>query len=367
MSALLLAFNVGSSSLKFQAAPADAPTEALLSGTIDRVGTEDARLRLASPGEAEVTSPCAAPDQAATLHAAADAISQQLPGRAVIGAGHRVVHGGPHLDTPCVIDAALVAQLEALIPLAPLHLPPSLKGIAAAQSLFPGARHVACFDTGFHAGKPFAHDSFALPRAQYDAGLRRYGFHGLSCQSIMRSLQAEGYPAEDRRIAIAHLGNGCSVTAVRDGRSLSNSMGFSTLDGLVMGTRCGRIDPGVLLHLLRDGMSPADLERLLYHDSGLRGISGLSNDMRDLLASDTQAARDAIEIFTTRIAEEVARTAAVMGGLDTLIFCGGIGENAPDIRTAVTNALAFLPDLEVLVRETREEEEILCATADLVA
>ncbi|NIY97264.1 acetate kinase [Salipiger sp. HF18] len=371
MTGAVLALNAGSSSFKFALANAGAPGTPLLWGVVDRLGTEEGALSLKGQGGA-ATTPLAAPDHGAALAALIEAIETRCPGLRVTAVAHRIVHGGSAFTAPEPVTPALLEALEALVPLAPLHQPHGLRGIRTALELFPDAGHVACFDTAFHAGRPWVHDAYALPRRFYDEGIRRYGFHGLACASICRALGADGYPLAERRIAIAHLGNGCSVTAVRHGRSVSNSMGFSALEGLAMGTRCGRLDPGVLLHLMRGGMDVTALEALLYRKSGLLGLSGLSNDMRDLARSGSVAAEEAIAYFIERTVEEICRAAGVMGGLDAVVFSGGIGENAADIRAAVMARLAFLPGaegagLEMLVRPADEEAELLRTAAGLRA
>ena len=370
MDELILALNVGSSSIKMQAATSAEVGRPLFAARIDRIGVGQGTLELVLPGRTKRRQATTARDHAAALEICADALTHALPGRRIAAVGHRIVHGGPDLAAPVAVDDALMEQLDALVPLAPLHQPHSLGGIRLARALYPQALQVACFDTGFHLGKPREQDSFALPRRYYDAGLRRYGFHGLSCQSVLRSLGAAGEDVATLRLVIAHLGNGCSVTAVAGGRSQSNSMGFSTLDGVAMSTRCGRIDPGVLLYLLRGGMTPGELETLLYTQSGLLGLSGLSSDIRDLLASDRAEAAEAVIFFVARVAEEIARAAAVLGGIDLVVFCGGIGENAASIREGVQGRLKFLsagdrgPRFTVV--ETREETEILLATDALL-
>lgn len=368
MSGILLALNVGSSSLKFQAALAETPEDALLDGTIDRVGSDTATLRVSGPGSEPISKTIAADSHAAAVRLASDVVGAQLGDEKIVGVGHRVVHGGPDMTAPLRADPDLIERLEAIFPLAPLHLPHSVSGILSARARFPEAIHVACFDTAFHAAKPWEQDVYALPRSYYDQGIRRYGFHGLSCQSVLRKLRADGHPVDNRRLAIAHLGNGCSITAVRNGQSQSCSMGFSTLDGLMMGTRCGHLDPGVLLHLLRGGLDLEGLEKLLYKESGLLGLSGISNDLRDLLKAGTKQAQDAIQFFVSRVVEEISRAAGVMGSLDTVVFCGGIGENALVIQERVSAGLAFLPGADgqgvrFLVCETREEQEILLAVS----
>ena len=368
MADLALALNLGSSSLKFRAAPAGDPSAEAASGRIERIGSDGANLKITANGATETREiPAGTHEDAVRI--AAEALTGALPDARVTAVGHRIVHGGPDFTRPTEIDAQVLSRLEELVPLAPLHLPAGIAGIKGAGRAFANARQVVCFDTAFHAEKPWVNDAYALPQSFYDEGIRRYGFHGISCQSIARTLRAEGYPLDNRRVAIAHLGNGASVTGVLNGRGHASSMGFSTIDGLAMGTRSGRIDPGVLFYLLDRGMTQAQIEDLLYRKSGLLGLSGLSNDMRDLLASDDPAAARAVEYFVARAVEEIARLAAAMGGLDTVVFCGGIGENATRIRDRIAAGLSFLPGqgegVEILTRETREEEEILRAVAEL--
>lgn len=368
---LLLALNAGSSSLKFQVSAPGSVGTAVLKGAVDRIGSSGGRMTLTDGSGTKTGTDSDFADHDAAIAAVCAAIREHCPDDRVTGVGHRIVHGGGRFTEAVKTSPEIISELEALIRLAPLHQPHGIAGIRAAQRHFPGAVNVACFDTAFHAVKPRVHNAFGLPRGLYDEGLRRYGFHGLSCQSVMRTLKAEGHPVDESRIVIAHLGNGCSVTAVRDGSCVSNSMGFSTLDGLLMGTRCGRIDPGVLLHLMRDGHSADDLERLLYKESGLLGVSGISNDMRDLTRSDKPEAREAVDCFVGMAVGEICRMAGALGGLDTVVFCGGIGENAEDIRAAIRDGLDFLPGrtgngVEFLVRETKEEEEILLSVKGLV-
>lgn len=368
MADLALALNVGSSSLKFRAAPMADPETGAAWGRIERIGSDGANLKITAQDATETREITVATHEDA-VRIAAEALTRALPDARVAAVGHRIVHGGPDFTRPVEIDAGVLSRLETLVPLAPLHVPAGIAGIKGAERAFDSARQIACFDTAFHAGKPWVHDAFALPQQFYDEGIRRYGFHGISCQSITRGLRAEGYPLENRRVVIAHLGNGASVTAVLKGRGHASSMGFSTIDGLAMGTRSGRIDPGVLFYLHDRGMTQAQIEDLLYRKSGLLGLSGLSNDMRDLMASDDSAAVRAVEYFVARAVEEIARLAATMGGLDTVVFCGGIGENAGEIRDRIAAGLTFLPGqgdgVEILTRETREEEEILRAVAEL--
>jgi acetate kinase len=242
-----------------------------------------------------------------------------------------------------LVDGDIVAALEALTPLAPLHQPHNVAAIRAVTAIAPGLPQVACFDTAFHRTQPAVAQALALPRRYADNGLRRYGFHGLSYEYVASALAARDRTAARGRTVIAHLGNGASMCAIKDGRSVATTMGFSTLDGLVMGTRCGAIDPGALLFLLdRHGLTSAALQRLLYEESGLLGVSGLSSDMRLLLASADAAAAAAVELFVYRIGRELGSLAAALGGLDALVFTGGIGENAALVRALVCRDAGWL-------------------------
>jgi acetate kinase len=258
-----------------------------------------------------------------------------------LGAGHRVVHGGTRFSEPVKLTGQTTADLKALIPLAPLHQPHNVAPIEALHRLLPDLQQVACFDTAFHATQPEIATRLALPEKYWEDGLRRYGFHGLSYEAILHALPsiAGGVP---KRLVVAHLGNGASMAAIRDGKCIATTMGFSTLDGLVMGTRPGAIDPGVLIHLLRGGMSLDELEQLLYHQSGVKGVSGLSADMKTLLESADPGARLAIDLYCYRIGRELGSLAAALGGLDALVFTGGVGENAAPIRAAVCRDAGWL-------------------------
>lgn len=363
MGDLILVLNAGSSSVKFALYPRHDGAAPQLSGSVERIGPS-AEASITDAEGQKTTSSVSAYDHGMALDVIAQHVQRAHPGAAISHIGHRIVHGGTQFADPVLITADVRSGLDALKPLAPLHLPHGLRGIEEAARLYPNADQVACFDTAFHAEKPWVHDSFALPPQFYQDGLRRYGFHGLSCQSIVRQLRAERFPLDERRVVIAHLGNGCSATAVLGGKSHATSMGFSTLDGVVMGTRCGGIDPGVLIYWLHQGKDVREIETILYHRSGLLGLSGLSNDMRDLQASKDPNAIRAVDMFVARLAEEIARLAATMGGLDSVVFCGGIGENAADIRGRVLDRLSFL-DPEPLVRQTREDQEIMFAVRDI--
>ncbi len=270
-------------------------------------------------------------------------IETHLGGDRLIAVGHRVVHGGREFQGPALIDPAVLSKIEALSPLAPLHQHQSVAPVRAVMAVRPGLAQVACFDTAFHATVPPVATRFALPFSYEQEGVRRYGFHGLSYEFVAQRLRDDLPHLAAGRVIVAHLGNGASLCALRDGKSLDTTMGFTALDGLMMGTRCGTIDPGVLLYLLQQrGLSPHAVEHLLYSESGLLGVSGLSSDMRTLLASTEPRARDAVELFVFRIARETAALAASLGGIDGFIFTAGIGEHAVEIQDAVCKRLRWL-------------------------
>jgi acetate kinase len=261
----------------------------------------------------------------------------------VAAIGHRVVHGGDRFAGPVRLDDATIAAIEALTPLAPLHQPHSLRLIRASRNVRPDLPQTASFDTAFHRTNSAVVRRFAIPRALHDEGIKRYGFHGLSYDYIAGELARLAPQRARGKIVAAHLGSGASLCAIEDGESRDTSMGFSTLDGVPMATRCGALDPGVLLHLLgAGGRSLPEVEDMLYHQSGLLGVSGLSSDSRELIASTAPEAREAIELFAFRIAGEAARLAATMGGLDGLVFSAGIGENQPQVRADVCERLRWL-------------------------
>jgi acetate kinase len=290
--------------------------------------------------------------------AAFAAVLDWLGGQAgvqIVAIGHRVVHGGRKFSTPVRIDDAAFTAIEALAPLAPLHQPHNLQGIRVAREHFAGMPQVACFDTAFHHGQSPLNQRFALPAALFERGIRRYGFHGLSYESIAGQL-----PPGSARTVVAHLGHGASLCAMQDGRSIATTMSFSPLDGLPMGTRCGRLDAAVVLHLIEhEHMDAAAVMRLLTRESGLLGLSGLSADMRELLASDAPAARLAVDYFVEHVRREIAAMAAALQGIDRLVFTGGIGENAAALRSRIVEGLAWMGGpLEVLVLKTNEEAVI---------
>jgi acetate kinase len=263
--------------------------------------------------------------------------------RRVAVVGHRIVHGGATFAQPVLIDEAALQALHALAPLAPLHQPHNLSGVTAARAAFPGVAQVACFDTAFHRTQAEVHQRFALPAAWHDAGVQRYGFHGLSYESICAQLAADEPALAAGRVVVAHLGNGASMCAIASGRSVATTMSFSPLDGLTMGTRCGRLDAAVVLHLIdHHGMDTAAVSDLLHKQSGMLGLSGLSADMRTLLASELPAARLALDHFVESAAHELAGLAAAMRGIDALVFTGGIGENSGLLRSRIVGTAAWM-------------------------
>jgi acetate kinase len=355
----VLTLNAGSSSLKVALYDGES---VLARGLADRIGAEGTlRLRDASGVDLPAAGACA--DHGAALTALIGGVSRAFPALQVQAVGHRVVHGGPDFAGPCRIDGAVMAAIEALVPFAPLHQPHNVAGIRAATMAFPGAVQVACFDTAFHRGQGRAADTYALPGGMYDQGIRRYGFHGLSYASIARTLDVQ-FPGLARgRVVVAHLGNGASLCAMQAGRSVATTMGFTALDGVPMGTRSGQIDPGVILHLIRQGQSVDQVEDLLYRRSGLLGLSGLSHDMRTLEASADPAARLAISHFAARVQQGVGAMAAALGGLDALVFTAGIGENARGLRAEIVRGLDFLGLGVDAARNAENSSDISAVTA----
>lgn len=344
----VLVINAGSSSLKFalfRVAADDGP-QAVVRGKLDDLGRWPRLTAQDGAGNVLVEREHA-PAEVRTAEDAIRIASAWLRERfeevspAVVG--HRVVHGGTEYSRPVLIDVAMIDTLERLVPLAPLHQPQQVAAIRAVHAARPELPQVACFDTAFHRGHPPLADLYALPYAYFEAGVRRYGFHGLSYEYIASVLPRIAPAIASGRVIAAHLGNGASLCALRAGIPLDTTMGFSPLDGIPMGTRPGAIDPGVLLYLAgQRGMTPAGLERLLYRESGLLGLSGISNDMRVLLESDEPRARLAVDYFVHHVAKAIGGLAAVLGGLDGLVFTAGMGENSAEIRARILAACAWL-------------------------
>lgn len=356
MSDAVLTFNAGSSSMKFAlfALPAsgrEVPPQARMTGRIDGIGAAGRAVRLTAEDATgnrlvDVELPIkgsADVQHRAALHRLAQWLHEYDAGLRITAVGHRVVHGGRQFSAPILLDAQVIAALRDLTPLAPLHQPHNLAGIDAMAHALPGVPQVACFDTAFHRTQPDLAQMFALPRRITAEGVLRYGFHGLSYEFIADVLPQHLPAAQaDGRVIVAHLGNGASMCGLRARRSQATSMGFTAVDGLMMGTRTGSLDPGVLLYLMEQhGMDAQALSRLLYSESGLLGVSGLSSDMRTLLASDAVEAAQAVDLFCYRAVREIGSLAGAIGGIDALVFTGGIGEHAAAVREKICRPLAW--------------------------
>jgi acetate kinase len=335
----VLTLNAGSSSLKFALFGPGADAPAAMQGEAEALGTAP-RLWARDAGGATLLDRHwrTAPSFAEVLEALLTFAESHLGHDGLAAAGHRIVHGGADLIRPALITPAVLDQLTALTPLDPLHMPLNLAPIRALATARPSLPQIACFDTAFHHTLPPVAQAVALPRSVTEAGVRRYGFHGLSYEYIAGRLAG----LAKHRVIVAHLGSGASLCALRDGVSVATTTGFSALDGLVMATRCGRLDPGIILYLGQQGRSFADIENMLYRKSGLLGVSGISGDLRVLLKSDDPHAAEAIDLFCYRIACEAGGLATALGGLDAMVFTAGIGEHAPAIRAAVCDRLAWL-------------------------
>lgn len=355
----ILTFNAGSSSIKFALfAPAAEGVDLLASGQVDGLGSTT-RFHAKVGDSIQISHELSAGNHIEAMQSIVVWLREAFPKTTIVGIGHRIVHGGTHYCEPVPIDAALLKNLESFIPLAPLHQPHNIAGVQAAQKAFPNVCQVACFDTAFHRGHDFVNEAYALPRKYYDQGLRRFGFHGLSYEYIVRRLQTVNPLHANGRVIVAHLGNGVSLCAMKDGRSIASTMGFSALEGLPMGTRCGAIDPGLLLYLLEhEQLSVRELSGLLYRQSGLLGLSGLSNDMRILEASENPEAKQAIDYFVHSVCLNIASMAATIGGIDLIVFTGGIGENSASIRAAVIKQLSWLGISLSIDANNRHAEQI---------
>ena len=366
----VVTLNAGSSSIKF--ALFEASGAALTSVAIGEVEMRGEQRHIAvHDGAGALTHEATWPGDDGGFHV--DALArilawrrQAFPQAEVVAAGHRVVHGGIHYAAPVLVTDAVLAELRTLIPLAPLHQPHNIAGIVAAQRAWPHVQQVACFDTAFHRAHPFVNDVFALPRRFYDEGVRRYGFHGLSYEYVTGRLRDIAPLHAAGRVVVAHLGNGASMCAIRDGQSIASSMGFTALDGLPMGTRCGQLDPGVVLYLMQEKQMSADaITDLLYRESGLKGLSGVSQDMRELEASDRPEARQAIEYFVFRIRRELGGLAAVLKGIDAIVFCGGIGEHAWQVRERVLEGMEWI-GVEIDRAANRDSAQVISSECSRV-
>ena len=393
----ILVLNAGSSSIKFAIFDRESPGHTSgerLRGQIDGIGDRP-HFKAKTPDGGVVA------DEAVSLEAGKGdnpheqalavliaCIERFDPSLSVTAVGHRLVHGGPDYAEPLLLDDATLAALDEFVPLAPLHQPHNLAGVRAAMRAFSGARQVACFDTAFHRRQPWVADTFALPRHYYDEGIRRYGFHGLSYDYISRYLHEAHPDLAKGRVVVAHLGNGASLCAIRDGRAMGSTMGFTAVDGMPMGTRTGQLDPGVILYLMAEkGLSEGEIETLLYKESGLLGLSGVSGDWRRLAEAGPGPAAEAMAYFTHRALREIGGLAATMGGIDALVFTAGIGENAAGLRQDIGAGLGWLgvavdpekneagaeiistatSSVTVLVVPTDEEAVIALHTRELLA
>jgi acetate kinase len=340
---LIGVINAGSSSLKFSVYEGE---RRLLAGQVDGLGARPSASATGPDGEAIAppdlgAAPPSTPSE--VLPAVLPWTRERLGARRLAALGHRVVHGGLHHSGPARVTSELLAELEALVPLAPLHEPHNLAPIKMAMTLNPDLPQLACFDTAFHRTAPEVEQAFALPYALYEEGVRRYGFHGLSYEYIASVLPQHAPEIAEGRVVVLHLGNGCSACALKAGASIATTMGFTALDGLPMGTRCGALDAGVVLHLIQQkGMAAEALVDLLYRRSGMLGLSGVSSDFRELLASAEPRSRFAIDVFCYCTARWIGSLAAALGGLDGVVFTAGVGENAAPIRSAICRACGWL-------------------------
>jgi acetate kinase len=360
----VVTLNAGSSSIKFALFEVDGnEISPLAVGLTEMVG-EQRRMNVRDSFGAVTFADSWSEVAGAPFHA--DALSRVLAWRSgafpdanVIATGHRVVHGGVHYNAPVIVTDDVIRQLETLVPLAPLHELHNIAGIKAACEAWPDVPQIACFDTAFHRSHPFVNDVFAMPRKYYDEGVRRYGFHGLSYEYVSTKLRQISPLHAQGRVVVAHLGNGASMCAILDGLSVASSMSFTPLDGLPMGTRCGQLDPGVLLYLMQEKKMSVDaIADLLYRESGLKGLSGISNDMRELEASDRPEAQQAIEYFVFRIRRELGGLAAALEGLDAMVFCGGIGEHAWRVRERVLEGMGWI-GIELDRSANRGSEQVI--------
>jgi acetate kinase len=361
MSGCIAVINAGSSSVKFALHQATSDAELLFGGQIEGIGLQPRLQVRNAKGEsvAEQSWPAKSLDHAAATREILAVGRKLISGTSVLGIGHRVVHGGLKYDAPVRLDSEVLTELEQLSPLAPLHQPHNLAPIRAIFEAAPDLPQVACFDTAFHRTQFHIAQFFAIPRRFSEAGVRRYGFHGLSYEFLVSRLSELAPEFAETRIVFAHLGNGASLCGVHQGRSVASTMGFTAVDGLMMGTRCGAIDAGVILYLLQEHrMDAAGIEDFIYRKSGLLGVSGISSDMRTLRASTEAAAREAIGLFVYRIVREIGSLAAALGGVDAIVFSGGIGENDAATRAEVVEGCAWIGAILDPERNTRRELRI---------
>jgi acetate kinase len=394
MNEAILTLNAGSSSIKFALFRSQQPLSQVpeMVGQMDGIGAHGHFVARDQAGNVIEECPVDLPAtgrHAAAVHFLVEWLHAHEGNWRVIAVGHRVVHGSTHYTEPVVVSPRVLQELSTYIPLAPVHQPHNIAGIEAMMVALPQVPQVACFDTAFHRTQPEVAQLYALPRQWFDQGVRRYGFHGLSYEYIAESLPGYLGGLAQGKVVVAHLGNGASLCALSGLKSVATSMGFSTLEGLVMGTRPGNLDPGILLYLMQHHHLDAKaLEQMLYQESGLLGVSGISQDMRELMNSAEPNAVQAVELFCYRLVQEIGAMAAALGGMDALVFTGGIGENSSEIRHRVCAALSWLgvgldeslnqlsqvgilssetSAVQVLMIQTNEEWMIARHTAGLVA
>jgi acetate kinase len=368
----ILTINGGSSSIKFALFEAAAAALCrILQGEIERIGLPNAALRVHGLSPADNFSrPLRAPDHTAAVAALMDWMQERLGQDALTAVGHRVVHGGPKYGAPQLITAEMIADLSRLSPFDPEHMPEEMLLVEAFRRRFPDLDQVACFDTAFHHDLPRVAQMLTIPRRYEVQGIRRYGFHGLSYEFLMGELSRLGDPAATRgRVILAHLGNGASLAAVRDGKCMDTSMGFTPAAGVPMSTRSGDLDPGLVWYLARsEKMDAKQFNEMVNFQSGLLGISETGSDMRDLLAREAQDVRaaEAVALFCYQVRKWIGAYAAVLGGVDTLVFCGGIGENAPVIRARICADLGFL-GMEIDEAQNAANAGVICTASSRVA
>jgi len=362
----ILVVNAGSSSLKFQIfSIGDEGLKRLVKGQMDGIGSKP-RLKVDGEGDRpsvdKVFPVEEVPDLTSAIHRVEAWLIETQSFR-LAAVGHRVVHGGPEYSRPVLVDGEVLRNLERYVPLAPLHQPHNLQPIRMLLERRPDLPQVACFDTAFHRGQTALVDHYAIPERFYEEGVRRYGFHGLSYEYIAERLREVAPDVARRRVIVAHLGSGASLCALSDGRSIDTTLGFTALDGLPMGTRCGQIDPGVILYLIgQKGMAVGEVEDLLYRESGLKGLSGISNDVRVLQSSDDPRATFALDYFVHRIGLHAGMLAAELGGLDAFVFTAGIGENAAALRARIAEKLGWLG--AVIDPAANTERKLLISTPE---
>lgn len=368
MADAILVLNAGSSSLKFAVFKQKKGLPPLLRGNISSLN-KNPQMKVVvgdSTQAKQVRLDMVSTDIKGAMHLAVDEISNRGITAAITTVGHRIVHGGSEFIQPTMLDASVIKKLLCLVPLAPMHQPRNLEIIDGAARAFPRAVQFGCFDTSFHADRPRLATLYGLPRALELEGLKAYGFHGISYAYIASQLKSRHGANAGGRVIVAHLGSGSSLCAMRSGKSVATTMGFSTLDGLLMSTRCGSIDPGIVLYLLQKrGMSIEQIIQMLYNESGMLGVSGVSGDMQTLIESGEPHAKEAVDLFIYRVGREIGSMAAALSGLDTLVFCAGIGENSPLIRQRIGNAAGWL-GVEIDAQRNWRGEELISASNSAV-